>query len=90
MKGIPISIDKAAIHCRIFEDNSGAIEMAKVPKMRPRTKHLNIKLHHFRDYITRGDIKIQAIDTTNQLANYLTKLVNKNTLTYLRKKVMGW
>jgi len=28
MKGILISIDKASIHCKIFEDNSGAIEMA--------------------------------------------------------------
>jgi hypothetical protein len=30
IKGIPISIDKASIHCKIFDDNSGAIEMAKV------------------------------------------------------------
>jgi hypothetical protein len=31
------------IHCKVFEDNAGAIEIANVPKMRPRTKHLNIK-----------------------------------------------
>jgi Reverse transcriptase (RNA-dependent DNA polymerase) len=29
------------IHCRVFEDNSGALEMAKVHKFRPRTKHIN-------------------------------------------------
>ena len=35
------------IKCKVFEDNSGALEMAKIHKYRPRTKHLNVKLHHF-------------------------------------------
>ena len=35
------------VHCKVFEDNSGAIEIAKVPKMRPRTKHINVQYHHF-------------------------------------------
>ena len=37
-------------HRKVFEDNSGAIEIGRVPKVRPRNKHLNVKLHHFRDY----------------------------------------
>jgi hypothetical protein len=36
-------------HCHVFLDNKGAIKIEKVPKMRPRTKHLNIKYHHFRE-----------------------------------------
>jgi hypothetical protein len=35
------------VHCKVFEDNVGALEMARLPKMRPRTKHLCIRLHHF-------------------------------------------
>jgi hypothetical protein len=31
-------------------DNSGAIELAKVPKMYPRTKHVNTKNHHFKTH----------------------------------------
>jgi len=43
---------KPTIHCRVFVDNSsGALEIAKVPKMRPRTKHINTKYHHFRDFV---------------------------------------
>jgi hypothetical protein len=42
------------VHCKVFEDNEGAIEIAKVPKMRPRTKHLNIKYHHFREEVRKG------------------------------------
>jgi len=34
-----------------FEDNKGAIELAKEPKYRPRTKHISIKWHHFREHI---------------------------------------
>jgi hypothetical protein len=79
MKGIPISIDKAAIHCRIFEDNSGAIEMAKVPKMRPRTKHLNIEYHHFRQHGQSGLLSIHAVSTNDQITDIFTKPLNETT-----------
>ena len=39
--GIMQNFKDTKIHCTIFEDNSGAIEIATVPKMRPRTKHIN-------------------------------------------------
>jgi hypothetical protein len=35
------------INCKIFEDNAGVVELTNVPKMHPRTKHLNIKYHFF-------------------------------------------
>jgi hypothetical protein len=31
--------DIPTVQCTAFEDNTGAIEMAQLPKMRPRTKH---------------------------------------------------
>ena len=85
----PIST-KLKVRCRVFEDNSGALEMAKTYKYHPCTKHLNVKLHHFWDYVERGEITIEAIDTTNQLTDYLTKPVSAEILKYLRKQVMGW
>ena len=88
--GFPITKANAKIRCKVFEDNSGALEIAKIHKYRPRTKHLNVKLHHFRDYVTRGEISINPIGTEYQLADYLTKPVNAHTLKRLRKKVMGW
>jgi Reverse transcriptase (RNA-dependent DNA polymerase). len=88
--GFPITGANAKMHCKVFEDNSGALEIAKIHKYRPRTKHLNVKLHHFRDYVTRGEITINPIDTKDQLADYLTKPVNVHILRKLRKEVMGW
>jgi hypothetical protein len=88
--GFPIRTAKTKVHCKVFEDNSGALEIAKVHKYRPRTKHLNTKLHHFRDYVNRSIISIHKIDTSMQLADYLTKPVSKEILMKLRPIVMGW
>ena len=89
-QGINISNAKPKIHCKVFEDNSGALEMATVHKYQPRTKHMNVKYHHFRDYVERGEISIHKIDTKDQLADYLTKPVSQEILKHLRPKVMGW
>ena len=88
--GFPTTSAKPRIFCKVFEDNSGALEIANTHKYRPRTKHLNVKLHHFRDYVTRGEIKVVPIRTDSQLADYLTKPVNADILSKLRKLVMGW
>jgi hypothetical protein len=46
------TVDEAPkIHCKVFEDNIGALAMASLPKMRPRTKHLCIRLDHFREKV---------------------------------------
>jgi hypothetical protein len=43
-KEFPVRSTIPNVHCKVFEDNSGALEMATVHKPRPRTKHLNVKL----------------------------------------------
>jgi hypothetical protein len=54
------------VYCKAFEDNRGALELAKAPKMRPRTKHINLVFHHFRDYVHRGLIVIYPMGTLEQ------------------------
>jgi len=88
--GFHINCASPQVTCRVFEDNSGALEMANNHRFCPRTKHINVKLHHFRDYVARGEIVIKQIHTTLQLADYLTKPVNEETLIRLRKRVLGW
>jgi hypothetical protein len=86
----PIHTTQARVHCRVFEDNSEALEMAKTHKFRPRTKHLNFKLHHFRDYVTRQEISIHPISTADQSADFLTKALNEELHQKHRKDVQGW
>jgi Reverse transcriptase (RNA-dependent DNA polymerase) len=89
-RGYPVETSQAKVHCRVFEDNSGALEMAKIHKYRPRTKHLNVRLHHFRDYVERKEISIHDINTNDQPADYLTKALNETTLQKHRYQIMGW
>ena len=78
------------IKCTAFEDNSGALELARAPRMRPRTKHINIKYHHFRRHVAEGLIKIEPIDTLDQLADVFTKAVSRDLFFKFRKLIMGW
>ena len=88
-QGIGIAKEKCKIRCKVYEDNAGAIELAKNSKYRPRTKHLNIKLHHFRSWVGK-EIEIEKIDGTEQPADILTKPVINPLFAKLRKIAMGW
>jgi hypothetical protein len=72
-KGIPISHTTPIFRCTIFEDNSGCVELANVPKLCPRTRHINLKYHHFRDHVADKSIQVKKVDGDNQLADLLTK-----------------
>jgi hypothetical protein len=76
--------------CKAFEDNSGALELARLPKLRPRTKHINVVYHHFRDFVRKGLIEICPIKTTEQIGDLLTKPLSQNSFLYLRKKLLHW
>ena len=81
---------KPNIRCTLFEDNIGAQTLAQAPKMTPRTKHIAIKYHHFRESVKSGILIIERVDTTQQLADVFTKAVTLQTFEYLREKIMGW
>ena len=78
------------VKCKVFEDNSGALEMLKIDKYRPRTKHLCCRLHHFRSYVDAGKISMHKISSKEQDADMLTKPLSVEPLMKCRKKVMGW
>jgi hypothetical protein len=88
--GIPIAKAVPTVFCKLFEDNAGAIHLAKVPKMRPRTRHINQKYHHFREWVKSGKIAILPIDTEEQPADLLTKPLDLVLFLKHRFKVMGW
>ena len=89
-KLLPDTVDTPTIKCTIFEDNEGALAMAKLPKMRPRTKHINGRMHHFRSAVKDGRLSISAIDTADQLADIATKPLAKDLFERLRLEIMGW
>ena len=80
------------IKCKAFEDNSGALEMAKVPKLRPRTCHIAVAMHHFCDQTDpeKGDITLHAIDSADNVGDMFTKQSSRDLYKRHRKEIMGW
>ena len=91
-RGFTVFSTTPQLHCKLFEDNSGALEMLRVPRFRPRTKHMNIKYHFFRSW-TDGPsarIQVQRISSKDNLSDGLTKPVPQPVLERHRKSTMGW
>jgi hypothetical protein len=78
------------IHCKVFEDNSGALIMATTPKIRRRTKHINIKYHHFREAVNNNEITIHPIETSYQIADIFTKRLGHALFIKFRSFLLGW
>ena len=89
-KTLNIESKRPSVKCKVFEDNNGAIELAKAPKIHPRTKHIALKYHHFREQVRKGLIEINPIDTLEQVADIFTKALPFPIFNYLGKKMMGW
>ena len=72
--GFPLHGCTPKIKCRTFEDNKSYIKLATDHKTRPRTKHLSLRLHHFRSHIVNKTISVEYISTKDQVADIFTNL----------------
>ena len=88
-QGLHVSDLLPRIHCTVFEDNSRALELARLPKIRPRTKHINQSYHHFREHVERKDIIIEATPTEHQIADILNNPLAEPAFTRHRRAIMG-
>jgi len=79
------------MHSQVFEDNNGALALAESPKMTPRTKHIEVKYHWFRDSIgEKNGIVLRKISSEDQKADILTKGLTLEVFRSIRKLLMGW
>ena len=51
-----------------------------------KSKHIEIKYHYIGDMVERGVVKLQYVVTGEQLANVLTKPLERVNFEYFRKK----
>ena len=56
-------------------DNQAAIAIAANAGNHQRTKHIDVRLHHLRQHLSRNMYRLQWIPTAEQLADVLTKHV---------------
>ena len=62
-KTIPFLDEAPVLHCTVHEDNRGCIDLVETPKMRPRTKHIALKYHHFRNHVRNKVVSVEYVET---------------------------
>ena len=62
----------------IYEDNQGAIALAKNPEYHARTKHIDIQYHFIRECVEKGKITLEYCETAKMVADALTKPLSKH------------
>ena len=77
-------------HSTVYEDNKGCVDLVKSPKTNPRTRHIAIKYHHFREHVQKGHLAIRWISTLEQLAGIFTKPLPLKSFVHLREQLIGW
>ncbi len=75
-------------YCKVVEDNSGALELARLPKLCPRRKHINV-YHQLYEHVHKGLIKSFHIDTKYQMADALPKALAQHDFTRHCKYMCG-
>ncbi|KAE9133043.1 hypothetical protein PF006_g15141 [Phytophthora fragariae] len=67
----------------IYEDNQGAMALAKNVGYQARTKHIDIRYHFIREKVVSNEVELEYMDTKNQLDDFMTKGLSSKTLRYL-------
>lgn len=73
----------------IFEDNQACIAMSKKAGDHSRAKHIDVRYHFVRERQAMGEILVTYVPTEHQLADLLTKPLDRNKIEYLRGRILG-
>jgi len=71
----------------IYCHNTAAICLSKNPILHSRAKHIEIKHHFIRDYVQKGVLDIQFIDTDHQWADIFTKPLTVERFNFIKKNL---
>ena len=58
-------LEATVVHC----DNQSGIRLSENPMFPDRSKHIDIRYHFLRDCVQRGTIRLENIQTDEQVAN---------------------
>lgn len=73
----------------MYEDNQGAIALAKNPVNRQRCKHIDIKYHFTRENVNNGRFILEYCPTEQMVADVLTKPATKLKLRSFARHMFG-
>lgn len=70
---VEIGLCREDFKLNVYCDNLGAQQLARNPVFHARTKHIDIKMHHVREVVKKGEIDISYISTNDMVADIFTK-----------------
>ena len=76
---------KADEAVKVYEDNQGAIALAKNPEFHKRTKHIGIRYHFVRERVEDGQVVLQYCSTKEMKADMMTKPIPAVQFEHLRR-----
>ncbi len=76
-------MDRTMIYC----DNQSCIKLSENPVFHDRSKHIDIRYHHLRDYVARRIMLLQYISTEEQEDDILTKAFSKCKFEFHRDRI---
>ena len=79
---------QASVRARVFEDNQGALLLARDHRITNRTQYFLVKWHWFWQH--QHEFDIQKVDSANQCADYLTKGLPRDAFEHNRLLSQGW
>jgi hypothetical protein len=71
----------------LYCDNEATVKLAKDPIASDRTKHIEIRHRKIQEFIEEGVMRIDWVSTTDQLADILTKALDRKTFEALRARL---
>jgi len=66
-----------AVSVKLNVDNQGAMKLASNAVVNGRSKHIDIKYHHIRDLVQKGEVLLEYCPTNDMLADVLTKNLSR-------------
>ena len=68
-------------------DNTSSINISKNPMMHTKTKHIATKYHYLRELVQDKEVKMEFVNTKEQIVDIFTKALPKDDHEYLRGKL---
>ena len=71
----------------IYYDNTSAIDISKNSMMHSKTKHIAIKYHFLRELVQEKQVRLEYVNTKEQIVDIFTKPLPKDAFLYLRGRL---
>ena len=68
-------------------NNTSAINMSKIPITHSKTKHIPIKHHFLREQVSQKVVKLEYVDTKEQIVDIFSKPLPKEAFENIRRKL---